>query len=243
VHSQGGASTTAEVRPNNRENFGNLPPSHYLQPHFSVAEQQEMDDYQRHLERQLQQQQLQLQQQGQRQQDLLAQRQQQQQQQQAQQQQAQQQRVQPPATQWNVAGGISQSNQIVPGMQGFGRGVSMNMNLTPQQQQMLQQQQMSQQQQSQIHRPTSFSPPPTQTSLQQNVHNSPVQAPIQRTQGSPTPNSPVMGDATPAEKARIATILEINSHLIKVCVSLQGTMSPSQNPAQDVTYMGYTSRL
>ena len=197
-----------------------------------------MDDYQRHLERQLQQQQMQLQQQGQRQQDLLAQR--QQQQHQPQQQQPQLQRVQPSAPQWNVAGGISQQNQMVPGLQGFGRGVSM---LTPQLQQQLLQQQISQQQQSQVPRPTSFSPPPTQTPLQQNVHNSPVQAPKQRTQGSPSPSSPVLGDATPAEKARIATILEINSHLIKVCVSLQGTMPPAQNLTQDPTYMGYSSQF
>jgi hypothetical protein len=41
-----------------------------------------------------------------------------------------------------------------------------------------------------------------------------------------------------AEKVRIATILEINSHLIKICLSLQSTV-PAENIPTDHTYSGY----
>ena len=44
-------------------------------------------------------------------------------------------------------------------------------------------------------------------------------------------------DVTEPEKIRIATILEINSHLIKICLSLQSTV-PAENIPTDPTYSG-----
>ena len=143
-----------------------------------------MDDYQKHLEKQLQQQQQQLRTQANdlhtprpiQQQSLLLQ----------QQQQLQQQRHQPPPPQWttnnNVTGAPPPSGN--PGSSGFGRGLAgnaMGLNPVPQQQT-----------QAMAHPQIDAfsSSPPAHVQILQNQ----AQTPSQKSQGSPAPGSPVIGD-------------------------------------------------
>jgi hypothetical protein len=190
-----------------------------------------MDDYQKHLERQLQQQQLQLRSQATDpnpprnfQQTMLL----------------QQQRIQPPQPQWtsNIITGQAPTS-AAPGPAGFGRGlagspVAMGLGAQPQATAQITQVQQS-----------AFSP--SSQTQGQSVH-SPAQPASQKSRASPVPGSPDPVDSSTlhlfgyahsieAEKLKISTILEINSHLIKICLSLQSTVPP-QNIATDPTYAG-----
>lgn len=141
-----------------------------------------MDDYQKHLERQLQQQQQQIRHQVNDlhtprplpQHTLL------------QQQQQQQQRHQPPPPQWpanNIVTGAPPSSGP-PGAPGFGRGLPGNpMSVHP-----LPQQQTQAMTQAQINAFSSSNQTNVQTLQNQ------VQTPSQKSQGSPAPGSPVPGD-------------------------------------------------
>jgi hypothetical protein len=190
-----------------------------------------MDDYQKHLERQLQQQHLQLR--GQTTdpnpprnfQPLLL----------------QQQRVQPLQPQWtpNIITG-QMPTSAAPGPAGFGRGLAgspVAMGVGAAQPQVMAQ--ITQVQQN------AFSP--SSQPQAQSVH-SPAQPTSQKSRSSPAPGSPHPADSRTwhlfdyahpieTEKLRISTILEINSHLIKICLSLQ-SMVPPQNIAADPTYSG-----
>jgi hypothetical protein len=183
-----------------------------------------MDDYQKHLERQLQQQQQQLRLQSgdlntprpNFQQPLL------------------QRPQQPP--QWPNIVAAPQPPSVSappPGPPGFGRGITPNVNMIPQQQPT-----------QQINPPQNFtSSPQPQNHISLNV----VQPVTQKSRTSPSPPSPDDAEARircyvlmitlEDEKLRIATILEINSHLIKICVSLQLAVPP-QNRLNDPTYNG-----